>query len=83
MGQVKGYWRDVLAILTVLLVLGSLLAISYGVGKTNAIAEQQKIIAREQTEQINCIVKFFSTSDRATAKITDIEKCVIVRQPVQ
>lgn len=73
MGSViKYFWRDVVAILTIILILGSLFLIAYGIGRTNATAEASQ-------EQIQCIAKFFGEKDRAAARITNVEDCRIVR----
>lgn len=56
------HWRDTIAILTVLLVMGSLVLIAYGVRHTNNLAEQQR-------RQINCIAGFFAETNRQSKTI--------------
>lgn len=64
------YWRDALAILTILLLLGSLVLIAYGVNQSNRLAQEQR-------DQINCIAQFYADTGRANRVIEDINICSI------
>lgn len=61
------HWRDVLVVLTALLVLGSFLLLTYSIGQSNKLAAQTKelavqnqVLAQKNTDHINCIIKDLS-----------------------
>lgn len=66
------YWRDVIAILTILMIAASLVLISYGINRNNEIA-------RDSSKQIDCIAKFFSQPNRQGLTITNVDSCTIKR----
>lgn len=47
-------WRDILVVLTAILVLGSLVLVSYGIRQSNQLAARS-------TNHIDCIIKDLST----------------------
>lgn len=70
--RLGAHWRDVLAVLTVLLIISSLYLIGYGIGRSNQLA-------KETQESIECIARFYGKTNRANATITNISQCRITR----
>lgn len=69
---IKKHWRDIIAILTVVLIVSSLYLIGYGIGRTNAVAN-------ETQNEIECIARFYGQKNRADATISNISDCRISR----
>lgn len=64
----SSHWRDILVVLTALLVLGSFLLLTYSVGQSNKLAAQTRelaiqnqAIAQKSTDHLNCIVRDLAT----------------------
>lgn len=70
--KIAAKWRDIISVLTIFLVMGSLIMIAYGVSQANKLATQQR-------QQINCIASFFSQTDRQNKAISNTRDCDITR----
>jgi hypothetical protein len=57
--RLKFHWRDVISIVTLLLILGSMVMISYGVRQVN--------------NHVDCVAKFFTTRNRTNKSISDTQ----------
>lgn len=64
----KQSWRDILVVLTAVLVLGSLVLVGYGINQNNKLAGQAK-------DHIDCIIKDLSTPlpPGAKARVIDYQ----------
>jgi hypothetical protein len=71
--EVKTHWREIIAIMTLVVVAVSLMLISYGIRKNNEIADRQR-------QQINCIAKFYTKANRVNKVINNLDDCSIKQQ---
>lgn len=58
---VKTYWRDALLVCTVLLITASLILITYGINQNNKLAMENKALAAQAKQHIDCIIKDLAT----------------------
>ncbi len=67
--EYKNNWRDVLVVATAVLVLASLVLVGFGINQNNKLAAQNKQLASEAKQHLDCIIKLSETplgvNDRA------------------
>lgn len=66
--NVGNHWRDILVVLTAILMVSSVLLLAYGINQNNKLAAQtkklaiqNKELADQNTQHINCIIKDLAT----------------------
>lgn len=77
---IQRHWRDIVLGTIAILVIGSFVGIAYGISQNNKLASQTKLLAQEnkelaqqQIDHVNCIIKDLSVPRPAGANQKIIE----------